>query len=318
VVTSLVQLFVILGGAWCGAVLSQVFFHSELTRLARTLDAELVVDGQPLRVGTVGWAEMPVTVLGRPDLVALEAWAQKWTLPAIDSDGTKLCGVVHKVEATHFTTGVELTVDFGSAPVRALEELVVLLRKAGAVSLDHAALTALTKRSHEGTRADIVPLVRRESGAVSEHLVGDLWLTYAVESQQAFASMSPHEVQGLGLEPGGALRSLAIENLRRRIPPVRITGHSGVYMLTLPGEGGFFEASLLLLDEVWTEQMAPLLKGDPVVCVPFRDLVFVTGSDDEAGLERVGSLVANTQGQNLEHPLSPQVLVRREGQWRVR
>jgi hypothetical protein len=120
----------------------------------------------------------------------------------------------------------------------------------------------------------------------------------------------------LGLDPSH-LRAVAIENLRRRLPPVRISGHSGVYMLTLPGEGGFFEASLLLLDEVWDAQLAPHLKGAAVVTMPFRDLVFVTGADDEAGLARVRELEAGTQTQDLEHPLSRQFLVRRQGAWRV-
>lgn len=291
------------------------FFDSQTS--ARAIERELVVADRALRVGTVSWTACPVSVLGAPDLPALEAWVTKWQQPARDGDGSKLTGSVHRVDLIRFTTGVELTVDFGSAPVSALEELVVLLRKSGEVSFDHAALEALQNRRHEGTRDDIVPLVRREGGTLSEHLVGELWLTYAVESRQSFAGMSPHEAQELGLGPG-SLRALSIENLRKRLPPVRISGHSGVYLLTLPGEGGFFEASLLLLDEVWTEQLAPLIKGDPVVCIPFRDLVFVTGSEDAAGLARLQELVADTQGKDLEYPLSTQVLVRREGQWRVR
>ncbi len=291
------------------------FFDTRTT--PRAIERELVVADRLLRVGTISWTACPVSVLGTPDLPALEAWVTKWQRPAREGDGSKLTGSVHKVELIRFTSGFELTVDFGSAPVSAVEELVVLLRKSGEVSFDQAALHALMKRRHEGTRDDIVPLVRREGGTLSEHLVGELWVTYAVESRQSFAGMSPHEAQELGLGPG-SLRALSIENLRKRVPPVHITGHSGVYLLSLPGEGGFFEASLLLLDEVWTEQVAPLIKGDPVVCIPFRDLVFVTGSEDAAGLARLQELVADTQGKDLEHPLSLQVLVRREGHWRVR
>jgi hypothetical protein len=282
----------------------------------RALDTVLNVGGAPLHIGTVEWAAMPVSLLGKPDRVALEAWALKWLTPAKDGAGDVLASAIHKVELLEFSRGCELTVDFGSAPLAALEELVVLLRKSGEVSLDHAALQALAHRTHEGTRDDIVPLVRREGGSLSEHLVGDLWLTYAVESRQSFAGMSPHEAQGLGLDPR-RLRALAVENLKKRLPPVRITGHEGVYMLTLPGEQGFFEASLLLLDDVWDVQLAPHLKGQPVVTMPFRDLVFVTGSEDVEGLERVRQLEADTQTQQLEYPLSRQFLVRRDGGWRV-
>lgn len=223
---------------------------SDFRATPRALDTTIDVAGQPLHLGTQSWDSLTVSVLGQPDLATLENWTKRWTDGADAAPEGQLAGVVHLVELIRYATGCALTVDMGSAPVRALEELVVLLRPFGAVSLDDAALQSLRSRRHEGGRDDLVPLVRSETGAFSEHLVGPLWIQYAVESKQALATLTPDELSGLGLDLASA-RVLALENLRRRLPPSVISGSSGVYGVWLPGEGGHFEASLLLLDEVW-------------------------------------------------------------------
>jgi hypothetical protein len=281
----------------------------------RALDTTIDVAGQPLHLGTQSWDALTVSVLGQPDLATLEAWTTRWMANADVAPEGQLAGVVHRVEVLRYATGCALTVDMGSAPVSALEELVVLLRPFGAVSLDEAALQSLAERRHEGGRDDLVPLVRTETGVFSEHLVGPLWVQYAVESKQVFTTVTPDELSGLGLDLASA-RALALENLRRRLPPAHFTGHLGVYMLTLPGEGGHFEASLLLLDEVWA-RAAPLVKGDVVAALPGRDLLLFTGTDDVEGLKKVRSVAADALEKGLEHPLTQQLIVRREGGWRV-
>lgn len=280
----------------------------------RALDTTIDVGGQPLRIGTQSWDAMTLSVLGQPDLATLDAWTTRWMANAAAAPEAQLAGVVHQVELLRYTTGCQLTVDMGSAPVSALEELVVLLRPFGAVSLDDAALRALSERRHEGGQDDLVPLVRQEQHSFSQHLVGPLWVTYAVESKHALATVTPDDLTSLGLDLTAA-QGLALENLRRRLPPPVITGHSGVYMLTLPGEGGHFEASLLLLDEVW-DRAAPLVKGDVVAALPCRDLLFVTGTNDPEGLKKVRGMAADALEKHLEHPVTQQLFVRREGTWR--
>jgi hypothetical protein len=51
-----------------------------------------------------------------------------------------------------------------------------------------------------------------------------------------------------------------------------------------------YEASILLIDEYWTRKNFDVA-GDIVVFVPARNVVMVTGSEDEEGL-RIASIVA--------------------------
>jgi uncharacterized protein YtpQ (UPF0354 family) len=119
----------------------------------------------------------------------------------------------------------------------------------------------------------VVPCVR-------EHLVGDLWIAYGIDSPSSITSLQPAELDELGI-PHGQLRDLAISNLRRILPAVERHGDgSTYYMLTA---GGDYTASLLLFDEVWEEQI-PSVEGDIVAVVPSRDVLLFTGSENSNGL----------------------------------
>ena len=48
--------------------------------------------------------------------------------------------------------------------------------------------------------------------------------------------------------------------------------------------GGAYEASLLLLNSVWSRKNFPV-KGDIVVAIPNRDILLITGSDDKVNLD---------------------------------
>ena len=165
-------------------------------------------------------------------------------------------------------------------------------------------------------RADqIVPLVRTAAaaaGTVAEPLTGDLVVVYAFDLDNHFGPVRPHDLRRLELDPS-RLRAIAIANLRARLPPLQRNGRSGVWMLINPGSGGVYEASLLLLDDVWTA-LADDVKGDLVVAVPARDLLFVTGSSDAAGIERVKAMTADAFARQ-DNAISSGLYVRRDGAW---
>lgn len=65
---------------------------------------------------------------------------------------------------------------------------------------------------------------------MNEHLAGDLWIIYAVDMPDAIVSLSKENAQELGLDVS-ALRSLAIENLRRILPPIEQHGEDPISCL---------------------------------------------------------------------------------------
>jgi uncharacterized protein YtpQ (UPF0354 family) len=116
----------------------------------------------------------------------------------------------------------------------------------------------------------------------------------------------------LGLERE-QLRSTALKNLRQLAQGVERRVSGSTSMLILPYTGGSFEASLLLLDEIW-EELEKEAQGELVAAVPTRDLLFVTDSHDKAGVSKVTAIAADAFAKG-DHPVSEQVLIRRNGKW---
>ena len=77
--------------------------------------------------------------------------------------------------------------------------------------------------------------------------------------------------------------------------------------------GGDYEASLVLLDSIWSDGQMDV-KGDVVVAIPTRDLLLVTGSQDTQGIEKLKQMVkeASTDGS---YRLTQKLFVHRSGRF---
>lgn len=180
------------------------------------------------------------------------------------------------------------------------------------------AIAALKAKEAEGAAKDIVPLVRGEvdepvrrvkAGTYPQlwdPLVGDLVVLYAFDSPTNFLPVTAEDLARLRLQRAG-LRALALANLRARIPPVeKKVAKTGVTMFVLPHNGGNFESSLLLFDELWVDGFVAAASG--------RDLVFGCPESNVTGVDIVKGVAAKSFGE-MSNPVSKQVLVRRKGKW---
>ncbi len=118
-----------------------------------------------------------------------------------------------------------------------------------------------------------------------DFLAGDLLVVYAFDRARSIANARIPELQSLGLSPAEAA-ALAKANLRARLPPSLDTRGDGKSFMLVAG--GTYEASLLVLDEIW-DQLAQRLPGRLVACVPARDVCLVTSTQTPGG---VASLIA--------------------------
>ncbi len=138
----------------------------------------------------------------------------------------------------------------------------------------------------------IVPMIKDEAylktingnavAFMTEHFVGDLWIVYAIDKPESMSTLAKTEALEMGLQLSD-LRPLAIENLRRILPPVMQHGDGPVYLLTA---GADYVASLLLFDDVWTE-IQETIEGDIVAAVPSRGTLLFTDSTSKEGIEEL-------------------------------
>ena len=153
------------------------------------------------------------------------------------------------------------------------------------------------------------------SGATVQHELSsqkigdDLCVLLVQDLPDRMRYLGPSDVEAIEPEPGLQLE-LAMKNLSRSLQRIRILGDGPVYMVVC---GGNYEASLILLPELW-DTLDPLLDGDRLIAIPARDLLFVTGDADEVRRQQMAILAE--PGAELAYPVSDGVYRwRPEGGW---
>jgi len=106
------------------------------------------------------------------------------------------------------------------------------------------------------------------------------------------------------------LRREAFALLDSIVDGLRIHGQPPALMLSFQG----LESSLLLADRVW-RRLAAMVSGEPVVGVPARDVVVVTGSRSGGGLAKARRCVDRVMFAGGADLLSPHLLVRDHAGW---
>lgn len=106
------------------------------------------------------------------------------------------------------------------------------------------------------------------------------------------------------------LRKLAVDNLARILPKIEMQGDDVFAMLTA---GGDYEASLLVLDDIWNSGQIKVA-GDIVVAVPAKDVLLITGSQNRKGLAALRTLAAKFMSEN-RYRLTDTLFVYRNGRF---
>jgi uncharacterized protein YtpQ (UPF0354 family) len=155
-------------------------------------------------------------------------------------------------------------------------------------------------------RTRIVPVIKdrqwldelhntlKAGGVAQQHLADrfndELVIVYAQDDPNRMRYLTTQEDFGLSREE---LRSLAIANLKRVLPKIEMGRVGDVALMSA---GGNYEASLLLIDDIWSSGQIQV-NGDIVVAIPTRDTLLVTGSRSRSGLKLVRELTAKFKAQ---------------------
>jgi uncharacterized protein YtpQ (UPF0354 family) len=134
----------------------------------------------------------------------------------------------------------------------------------------------------------------KAKGVAQQHLADrfndELVIVYAQDDPNRMRYLTTQEDFGLSREE---LRSLAIANLKRVLPKIEMGRVGDVALMSA---GGNYEASLLLIDDIWSSGQIQV-NGDIVVAIPTRDVLLVTGSRSRSGLKLVRELTAKFKAQ---------------------
>jgi len=142
---------------------------------------------------------------------------------------------------------------------------------------------------------------------VHEDLNEDLVVVYAVDDPKSIRYLTPEDLTTIGVQRE-ELRALALDNLRRILPMIEISAGP---LFSMISAGGDYDASLLLLDEIWTGGSIHV-DGDIVVAVPSRDVLLVSGSRNAEGIAKMRELAAKNV-QDSPYRLTATLFVYRNG-----
>lgn len=147
---------------------------------------------------------------------------------------------------------------------------------------------------------------------VTHALVKGLTLFYAVDIGNGFQIIQESMLVDWGLtEP--QLFDIAIGNFANLLAgQLQVHGDSNGVMLTVDGN---LEAGLVLMDDIW-EQLEPQIGDTLVLAVPTRDVVMVTGENNEEFLQQMREKAREIY-ENGDHPLSELLYKRVDRKWEV-
>lgn len=132
-----------------------------------------------------------------------------------------------------------------------------------------------------------------------------LIVLYGEDKENGIAYFTKDEFLKTGI-PEDSLYSIATRNLDSLLTNVQRNGDKGVFMITA---GGTYEASLILAAYLWTKENMPV-DGDPIIAIPTRDLLLVTGSHNKAGIDQI-KIMASNAWQDGPYQLTNDLFIRK-------
>ena len=145
---------------------------------------------------------------------------------------------------------------------------------------------------------------------VHQPLAEGLYVFYVFDEPKAAAYVMPQDLKRLQLTPA-QVHTTAVENLRRFMQgKLRHKQQGAMYLLQLDG---YYDASALLLDELWRSGKYPV-KGELVAFPIARDMLLVTGSQ-EPDMEKAAGIALNAA--NDPSAIARAAYVRRNDRWQL-
>ena len=165
----------------------------------------------------------------------------------------------------------------------------------------------------EDDRATVLELSHVDS-PVLRPLATGLLVAYVVDMGDAFSLVQNRHLEEDGLSPD-ELHRIALGNLSSIAYSGRLQVHphpsGSSFAATM---GGNFEASLILIDELWDDTFRQFIQGEYAVAIPARDILGFCDGNSPEGLAELHRIVERMYPAG-DHLLSDKLFLRQKGKW---
>ena len=155
----------------------------------------------------------------------------------------------------------------------------------------------------------------REDSPILRPFSDGLLIAYVVDDGDSY-----HYVQQRHLDKEGVteeqLHEIGLRNLTALASSrdLRIQPYQNINAVLM---GGDFEASLILLDQLWDHHFRQFVSGEYSIAIPARDILAFCDNAASAGVNELNQLIGRIYSTG-DHPISDKIYVRRQNKWQTR
>jgi len=143
------------------------------------------------------------------------------------------------------------------------------------------------------------------------NLNNGLLVSYLSDDGKNFSYIQNRDIEELKLNEQ-QLHEYGIYNLSLKLnSKMEIRQTEGIYAVLLDGN---FEASLLLVDELWDNSLKKLTPNGAVVCIPCRDILAFCDKDSKEGITQLNTIISRIWDKG-DHLISNKLFIRNNKAW---
>jgi uncharacterized protein YtpQ (UPF0354 family) len=146
---------------------------------------------------------------------------------------------------------------------------------------------------------------------VLRDLDNGLLVAYLVDEGSSYGYVQNRDLVSAGVSEAD-LHAAAVKNLRQVADErLRVQPYGEIFALLM---GGTFEASMLLLDDLWEESLAGYVAGDVLVAIPARDILAFGSASSPAAVKALNAVIERLLA-NGNAELATGLYRRSSGRW---
>ena len=157
-------------------------------------------------------------------------------------------------------------------------------------------------------------ILSEDDSPILRDLGNGLAISYVVDEGNRFAYIQGRHLKEQGIDRD-QLHSTGIKNLQGIASTnLRVQPYQNTFAVLLDGN---FEASLILIDQLWDSTFRQFVKGEYAVAVAARDILAFGDASSRAAIVELSGIISRIFPDG-DHLLSDRILVRKGGVWKQR
>lgn len=154
-------------------------------------------------------------------------------------------------------------------------------------------------------------LEHRDSPVCMQYAEG-LLVCYVVDTGTSYTYVQYRHLEEDGIDET-ELHRIGLRNLVDLVGKrdTRVQPYGNIFAVLM---GGDFEASLILLDQLWDEQFRQFVRGEYAAAIPARDMLSFCDRSSSEGIQELRQVISRIYPSG-DHLLSDRIYVRRDSKW---